>query len=171
MMLRSRLSSHLKSSSVSEATNADETSYLFDQRRRYYREHPPSTVQSFTSNDYENEHYLNDDENVNIYLKSTQPSAQASTLTNNIDHTMPDTSSSSTPPTSTPLPPPSIDEFNQNELFEGFCIDVLKLIAKMVGFEYNIKLVPDGKYGVYDLETGEWNGIVRELMDKVSFQN
>nr|AVH87294.1 ionotropic receptor 6 [Holotrichia parallela] len=36
----------------------------------------------------------------------------------------------------------------------------------MVGFEYRIELVPDGKYGAIDLETGEWNGIVRQLMDK-----
>jgi ionotropic kainate glutamate receptor 2 len=41
----------------------------------------------------------------------------------------------------------------------------------MVGFEYRIELVPDGKYGVYDLETGEWNGIVRQLMDKVGSLN
>lgn len=54
-----------------------------------------------------------------------------------------------------------------NERYEGFCIDLLKEIANMVGFEYRIELVPDGKYGVYDLETGEWNGIVRQLMDKV----
>lgn len=56
---------------------------------------------------------------------------------------------------------------NENDNFEGFCIDLLRLIAEMVGFDYSIELVPDGKYGVYDLETGEWNGIVRELMDKV----
>lgn len=54
-----------------------------------------------------------------------------------------------------------------NERYEGFCIDLLKEIASMVGFEYRIELVPDNKYGVIDLETGEWNGIVRQLMDKV----
>nr|CAD7394804.1 unnamed protein product [Timema cristinae] len=53
-----------------------------------------------------------------------------------------------------------------NSRYEGFCIDLLKEIANMVGFEYQIHLVPDGKYGVYDLDTGEWNGIVRQLMDK-----
>lgn len=55
-----------------------------------------------------------------------------------------------------------------NSRYEGFCIDLLKEIAGMVGFEYRIELVPDGKYGVIDLDTGEWNGIVRQLMDKVS---
>ncbi|XP_068900422.1 glutamate receptor ionotropic, kainate 2-like isoform X3 [Tenebrio molitor] len=53
-----------------------------------------------------------------------------------------------------------------NERYEGFCIDLLREIASMVGFEYRIELVPDSKYGVIDLETGEWNGIVRQLMDK-----
>lgn len=57
---------------------------------------------------------------------------------------------------------------NQNNIgFEGFCIDLLKLIAKIVGFEYRLELVPDGKYGVFDYDTKEWNGIVRQLMDKV----
>ncbi|KYQ56876.1 Glutamate receptor, ionotropic kainate 2, partial [Trachymyrmex zeteki] len=53
-----------------------------------------------------------------------------------------------------------------NARFEGFCIDLLKSIAVQVGFQYAIKLVPDHMYGVYDPETKEWNGIVRELMDK-----
>ncbi|XP_076174865.1 glutamate receptor ionotropic, kainate 2 isoform X2 [Ptiloglossa arizonensis] len=56
--------------------------------------------------------------------------------------------------------------FSGNARYEGFCIDLLKKIAHMVGFAYRIELVPDGKYGVYDYETGEWNGIVRQLMDK-----
>lgn len=56
---------------------------------------------------------------------------------------------------------------NENDMFEGFCIDALRLIAKIVGFEYNIKLVADGKYGLLNPDTGEWNGIVRELIDKV----
>ncbi|XP_048260762.1 glutamate receptor ionotropic, kainate 2-like isoform X5 [Bombus affinis] len=56
--------------------------------------------------------------------------------------------------------------FSGNARYEGFCIDLLKEIAHMVGFAYRIELVPDGKYGVYDYETGEWNGIVRQLIDK-----
>lgn len=54
-----------------------------------------------------------------------------------------------------------------NARFEGFCIDLLKSIANQVGFQYAIRLVPDHMYGVYDPETKEWNGIVRELMEKV----
>lgn len=54
-----------------------------------------------------------------------------------------------------------------NARFEGFCIDLLKWIAGQVGFQYAIQLVPDHMYGVYDPETKKWNGIVRELMEKV----
>ncbi|XP_039277732.1 glutamate receptor ionotropic, kainate 2 isoform X16 [Nilaparvata lugens] len=58
------------------------------------------------------------------------------------------------------------EENTTSQKYEGFCIDLLREIANMVGFEYQIQLVPDGKYGVFDHETGEWNGIVRQLMDK-----
>ncbi|XP_069680346.1 glutamate receptor ionotropic, kainate 2 isoform X1 [Periplaneta americana] len=53
-----------------------------------------------------------------------------------------------------------------NARYEGFCIDLLKWIANQVGFRYAIRLVPDHMYGVFDPETKEWNGIVRELMEK-----
>lgn len=56
-----------------------------------------------------------------------------------------------------------------NARFEGFCIDLLKWIAGQVGFQYSIQLVPDHMYGVYDPETKQWNGIVRELMEKVCY--
>lgn len=54
-----------------------------------------------------------------------------------------------------------------NARFEGFCIDLLKGIAQQVGFQYQIRLVPDHMYGVFDPETKQWNGIVRELMERV----
>lgn len=55
-----------------------------------------------------------------------------------------------------------------NARYEGFCIDLLKRISGLVGFQYTIRLVPDHMYGVYNPETQEWNGIVRELMERVS---
>lgn len=39
--------------------------------------------------------------------------------------------------------------------------------AGMVGFNYVIELVPDKKYGALDPDTGEWNGIVRQILEKV----
>ncbi|XP_042867492.1 glutamate receptor ionotropic, kainate 2-like [Penaeus japonicus] len=52
-----------------------------------------------------------------------------------------------------------------NDQFEGFCIDLIHEISLIRGFNYTFKLVPDGSYGSRDQVTGEWNGIVRQLMD------
>jgi len=54
-----------------------------------------------------------------------------------------------------------------NARFKGFCIDLLEEIAKKLKFDYVIKLVDDGKYGAPVGRSGEWNGMVRELIDKV----
>ena len=44
---------------------------------------------------------------------------------------------------------------------------MLDEIQKMVGFEYKIRLVRDGYYGAMDPKTKRWNGMIRELIDKV----
>ncbi|WAR07420.1 GRIK2-like protein, partial [Mya arenaria] len=51
-----------------------------------------------------------------------------------------------------------------NDRYEGFCVDLLAEIARIVGFEYTIVPVPDGRFGV--LQDGKWDGIVRELIDR-----
>lgn len=53
-----------------------------------------------------------------------------------------------------------------NDRFEGFSIDLLRALSEVVGFNYTIVLNPDGLYGAKNPETGEWNGIVRQLIDK-----
>lgn len=55
-----------------------------------------------------------------------------------------------------------------NARFEGFCIDLLARVAARAGFHYRLRLVPDNMYGAWDPDTGQWNGIVKELMDRVS---
>ena len=44
-------------------------------------------------------------------------------------------------------------------------MDLLRLIANQVGFKYVLEY--EGKYGAMDYESGEWNGVVRELMENV----
>lgn len=55
-----------------------------------------------------------------------------------------------------------------NDRFEGYCIDLLRELANILGFTYEIRLVEDGKYGAQDENTGQWNGMVKELIDHVS---
>ncbi|EHB09197.1 Glutamate receptor, ionotropic kainate 2 [Heterocephalus glaber] len=52
-----------------------------------------------------------------------------------------------------------------NDRFEGYCIDLLRELATILGFTYEIRLVEDGKYGAQDDANGQWNGMVRELID------
>lgn len=54
-----------------------------------------------------------------------------------------------------------------NDRFEGYCIDLLKELAHILGFSYEIRLVEDGKYGAQD-DKGQWNGMIKELIDHVS---
>ncbi|XP_066276786.1 glutamate receptor ionotropic, kainate 2-like isoform X1 [Branchiostoma lanceolatum] len=59
----------------------------------------------------------------------------------------------------------SDEELLGNDRFEGFCIDLLNEIAAILGFKYEIYLVPDGQYGA-PMEDGEWSGMVKELIDQ-----
>ncbi|XP_077445967.1 uncharacterized protein grin2da isoform X2 [Stigmatopora argus] len=45
---------------------------------------------------------------------------------------------------------------------KGFCIDVLKRLAKIVGFTYELYLVTNGRHGK-NID-GEWNGMVGEVV-------
>lgn len=55
-----------------------------------------------------------------------------------------------------------------NEQYEGYCIDLIKEIARILEFKYQIKLVDDGVHGRKN-ERGEWNGMIKELIEGVSF--
>lgn len=51
--------------------------------------------------------------------------------------------------------------------YEGFCIDLIEEIAKLLNFKYEFELVPDGNYGTLNKETKQWNGLIRRLLDHV----
>ncbi|XP_055501772.1 glutamate receptor 2b isoform X5 [Leucoraja erinacea] len=56
------------------------------------------------------------------------------------------------------------DQFEGNDQYEGYCVDLAAEIAKHCGFKYKLSIVPDGKYGARDAETKVWNGMVGELV-------
>lgn len=58
-----------------------------------------------------------------------------------------------------------------NAQFEGYAMDLIDGIANILNFTYRFELVPDNNYGKYDPETGEWNGLIRQLLDKVIISN
>lgn len=54
-----------------------------------------------------------------------------------------------------------------NERFEGYCIDLLKLLANNItGFEYEIFISEGNKYGARQ-EDGSWDGMVGYLLNEV----
>ena len=53
-----------------------------------------------------------------------------------------------------------------NARFEGFAVDLFKHISEFLQFNVTFKLVDDGSYGSMD-EHGNWNGMIREVMDGV----
>ena len=62
----------------------------------------------------------------------------------------------------------SADMLAGNDRFEGFVVDVIDEISKMLGFNYTFQIVEDGNYGSLSKETGKWNGMIKELQDGVS---
>lgn len=41
-----------------------------------------------------------------------------------------------------------------NAQFEGYAVDLISEISRVLGFNYSIQLAPDGRYGSYNKETG-----------------
>lgn len=54
-----------------------------------------------------------------------------------------------------------------NDRFEGYSINLIDEIAKELNFKYAFELVPDGKYGSYNRVTKKWDGLVKQLLDRV----
>ena len=48
--------------------------------------------------------------------------------------------------------------------YSGYCIEILQMMAQYLNFTIRFTEPRDGKYGA--VESGEWNGMIRELMDK-----
>ncbi|XP_017883266.1 glutamate receptor ionotropic, kainate 2-like [Ceratina calcarata] len=50
--------------------------------------------------------------------------------------------------------------------YEGFCIDLIEEISKILRFKYEFEIVPDNNYGSYNSDTKQWNGLIRRLLDR-----
>ena len=57
----------------------------------------------------------------------------------------------------------SADKKSGNEQFEGYGIDLVEELSKILQFKYKFQLVKDTKYGVKN-DKGEWNGMIGEVM-------
>ena len=62
----------------------------------------------------------------------------------------------------------SAEKLVGNDAFEGYAIDLIAEIAEILKFNYTFKWVDDGAYGYKNKETGEWNGLMGELLSQVN---
>ncbi|KAK8784934.1 hypothetical protein V5799_008701 [Amblyomma americanum] len=53
----------------------------------------------------------------------------------------------------------------EEDRLDGFCVDILRQMALLLGFRFELRLVRDGTYGTVNGH-GEWNGLMREVMDR-----
>ena len=58
------------------------------------------------------------------------------------------------------------EKLTGNAQFEGYAVDLIHEISRVLGFNYTIRLAPDGRYGSLNRETKEWDGMIRELLDQ-----
>ncbi|XP_004696797.1 glutamate receptor 1 isoform X2 [Echinops telfairi] len=56
------------------------------------------------------------------------------------------------------------NQFEGNDRYEGYCVELAAEIAKHVGYSYRLEIVSDGKYGARDPDSKAWNGMVGELV-------
>lgn len=60
-----------------------------------------------------------------------------------------------------------IGNYTGNEAWEGYCMDMLKELAERLEFNYILHDSYDNNFGGKSVETQEWNGMVREIVDGV----
>uniref|UniRef100_A0A3Q4BNM5 Glutamate receptor n=1 Tax=Mola mola TaxID=94237 RepID=A0A3Q4BNM5_MOLML len=60
---------------------------------------------------------------------------------------------------------PNYQDFQGNDQYEGFCVDMLRELADILKFSFKIKLVDDGLYGAPE-PNGSWTGMVGELINR-----
>lgn len=57
--------------------------------------------------------------------------------------------------------------YEGNDRYEGFSMDLIDAIARELRFQYRFELVPGNKYGAYDKVKKKWDGLVKQLLDRV----
>lgn len=53
-----------------------------------------------------------------------------------------------------------------NDRFEGYSLDLIESISKIMHFQFLIVPVPGNAYGSYNKKTRKWDGLIKELLDR-----
>lgn len=63
---------------------------------------------------------------------------------------------------------PSSELLTGNNQFEGYVVDLIAEISRILGFNYTFRIVPDARYGSLNRATNEWDGMIGELLEQVA---
>lgn len=55
-----------------------------------------------------------------------------------------------------------------NDRYEGFAIDIIQEMSKILGFNYTFQVQSDNIYGSLNKKTGQWNGMLGKIIAGVS---
>lgn len=56
-----------------------------------------------------------------------------------------------------------------NDRYEGFVIDIIHELSKLLGFNYTFHVQLDSDNGKYDNKTGQWTGMIGKILKNASF--
>lgn len=60
------------------------------------------------------------------------------------------------------------DQLTGNARYEGFIIDLVNELARLIGFNYTLFI--SDTYGTIN-EQGEWNGMIKDLLEEVMLEH
>ncbi|CAG9764246.1 unnamed protein product [Ceutorhynchus assimilis] len=58
------------------------------------------------------------------------------------------------------------DQLTGNDRYEGFCIDVIQELSKLLGYNYTFLVQHDGKNGNFNRSTNRWDGVIGQIIDE-----
>lgn len=62
----------------------------------------------------------------------------------------------------------SADTMVGNDRYEGFGIDIIQELSKMLGFNYTFEVQSDNVYGSYSKQAKKWTGMLGKIIAGVS---
>lgn len=62
---------------------------------------------------------------------------------------------------------PDGEIYEGNNRYEGYAVDIIDNLSKLLKFTYKLEIHPDNKPGTLNKETNEWNGLIRHILDGV----
>lgn len=65
----------------------------------------------------------------------------------------------------------STTKLSGNSRYEGFAVELIQRLAERLGFNYTFVMHKNDVYGAFDTLTNTSTGMIREIMEEVSFQD